>query len=279
MLALALLGLWSWEAAGGASAAPLSAGPLRVVTSIYPRAVRYGDPVTAEVAVAYDPRTIALASIRVVPSFSPYVAVSAPVVQPVRSGLVRFRYSLLCVSDGCLPTRGPRLLRLEPVTVSGLAGASRSTATATWPVLRISSRLVPSDLRGPVRFRSPTTPPAPVYRVAPGLLAALLLATATLCVLVAIAIAARGLLALRRRPATRSLSSLELAIAYVRDSTRRSAADRRRALGLLAEAVDDTGEPVLAAAAAETAWSQPPPTPAGASELAERAAGAGRASE
>jgi hypothetical protein len=59
-------------------------------------------------------------------------------------------------------------------------------------------------------------------------------------------------------------------VAYVRDSTRRSASDRRRALALLSEAVDE-GEPDLAATAAETAWGKPSPTPGHAEALADRA--------
>ena len=81
--------------------------------------------------------------------------------------------------------------------------------------------------------------------------------------LAAAALAVRGLGGLSRRSRARPLSPLQLAIAYVRDSTRRSDLDRRRALSLLAETVDD-GEPSLAAAAAERAWSKPPAGPSSA---------------
>ena len=74
------------------------------------------------------------------------------------------------------------------------------------------------------------------------------------------------------------LSRLELAIAYLRDSTRRSGADRRRALSLLAETTDEL-EPDLAQTAAEAAWSRPSPSPVGATELADRASRVGRAEE
>ncbi len=194
-------------------------------------------------------------------------------VQHLRAGVVRFRYSLLCVTAGCLPTKGARILRLERVTVTVLADSSAVSAAASWPTLRISSRLGASDLSGQIRFRNPTTPPSPAYRVAPGPLSAGLIAAAALCALVAAALAGRELAGLFPRAGARRLTSLELAIAYVRDSTKRTDPDRRRALELLAEAVDGDGEPTLAAAAAERAWSAPPPTPAGATELADRAAG------
>jgi hypothetical protein len=256
-----------------AYAGSTSAAPLQVVTSLQPAAVLYGDPVTADVEVDYDPRAVEPSSIRVLPSFIPYVATSAAVVQRLRPGVVRFRYSLVCVTDGCLPTSGPRLVRLERVTVTALAHARTVTVVASWPSLRISSRLAASDLSGRIRFRSPTTPPTPAYRLRPGPLAGGLIAAAALCALAAAALAGRELTRRSARSVADRLSRLELAIVYVRDSARRSDPDRRRALALLAEAVDDDGVPALAADAAETAWSKPAPTPAGATELADRAAG------
>ena len=86
---------------------------LRVTASLNPSAALYGDPVTADVEVDYDPRTVEPSSIRVQPSFNPYVATAAPVVQHPHAGAVRFRYSLLCVTEGCLPAKGERLLRLR----------------------------------------------------------------------------------------------------------------------------------------------------------------------
>ena len=247
--------------ADAAAASP----PLRAVASLQPAAVQYGDPVTAVVEVDFDRKAIAPSSIRVQPSFVPYVVTSGPIVKRVRDGVVRFTYSLLCVTDGCLPIKSPRLVQLQPVTVS----STNETATARWPALRVSSRLASGDLSGAIRFRNPATPPAASYRLAPGTLAGALVGVAALCVLIAAALVAH---ALRRRsasPIADRRSPLELAIAYVRDSARRSDADRRRALELLAEAV---GRPDVAAAAAETAWSEQPPTPARTTELAEQAA-------
>jgi hypothetical protein len=137
-------------------------------------------------------------------------------------------------------------------------------ATASWPALRISSRLTGKERGGPIRFRYPATPPAPRYRIAPAALAAVAIALAALCALAAAALVARELT--RRavlRPQPRP-SPLELAIAYVRDSQARAEPDRRRALELLSEAAEGR----VAADAADRAWSEPPPTPAGAAELA-----------
>jgi hypothetical protein len=190
---------------------------------------------------------------------------------------VSYTYTLLCVTEGCLPTQGQRLVRLEPVTVTAGDG-STFHVSATWPALRIVSRLDGADISGPVRFRSAAAPPAPIYRVTPDVLAGVLGLAAAICALAGLAIVARELATLRRRPRVTHRSRLELAIAYLRDSTRRSGADRRRALSLLAETTDEL-EPDLAQAAAEAAWSRPSPSPVGATELADRASRVGRAEE
>jgi hypothetical protein len=264
LLTAAVLGLVFTGIGSGA------ASPLRVVASLDRSTVLYGDPITAVIEVDYDPGAVDPASIRVDPSFLPYVAASRPVVRRLGPETIAYRYSLLCLTQACLPARGPRLLRLQPVTASGRAGTQTVRASGSWPRLSISSRLTYSDLAGPVRFRSPSSPPAPAYRLAPGPLSGGLIAAAALCTLAALALVGRELAGLSRRSASRQRSRLELAVAYVRDSTRRSGQDRRRALSLLAEAADDR-EPVLAAAAANTAWSESPPTPARAAELADRA--------
>ena len=175
------------------------------------------------------------------------------------------------MTEGCLPAHERRLVRLEPVTVTAVAGDRTARVSGSWPALHVSSRLEASDLTGPVRFRSPASPPAPAYRVAPGVLVGGLIAAAALCALAAAGVAGRGLARFVRRSTTRRSSLLELAVAYVRDSARRSGPDRRRALSLLAEATVG-GEPALAAVAAEAAWSRPSPTPLDATELADRAA-------
>jgi hypothetical protein len=246
--------------------------PLRVVVSLDRSAALFGDPVTTEVEIDYDAKTIDPADIHVEPSFIPYVATSPPVVRRLGAGRIAYRYSLLCLAEACLPNSRPRLVRLPTVAVTARDGATTVHALATWPPIRITSRLTASDLAGPVRFRSASTPPAPAYRFAPGTLAGGLIIAAAICALAALALVGKEIAWLSRRSREHRLSALELAVAYVRDSTRRSDPDRRRALSLLAEAADDR-EPVLSAAAADTAWSESPPTPAGAAALADRAAG------
>jgi hypothetical protein len=146
------------------------------------------------------------------------------------------------------------------------------TASAKWPLLVVASRLSQADLSGSIHFRRPNVPPAPEFGVAPGPLADGLIGAAGLCTLAAAALIGRELARLRRHVRVRKLSSLELALSYARDSALRpDPGDRRRALELLAEAVDDDGAPALARTAAETAWSEEPPTPARTVELADEA--------
>jgi len=248
--------------------------PIGVATLLTPAAVQFGDPVTAEVDVRYDPRIVDGRSIRIAPGFLPYVVVSKPQVRSA-SGSLRIRYSLLCVTEGCLPTHGPRRLRFAPVAVTGLVAGRHVAVTAPWRPLTVTTRLKTSDLAGQPRFRSPAAPPPPRYRLGPGPLAVGSIVTAALCVLGAAAIVAFAFSRRRRRMSMRARPPLEVAIAYVRDSTRRSGPDRRRALELLAEAADGERERELALAAADAAWSRLPPTPAGAGELADRAEQAG----
>lgn len=251
-----------------ATAQAAGPGQLRVRTDLQPASALFGDPVTATVEVDAGGGVDA-SSIRVVPSFGPFAVRAKPVVRR-SGGRVLFSYGLLCVTDGCLPTRSSRLLRLPPAEVTARSGRRVLHASAAWPALTIASRLGASDLSGPVRFRSPSAPPPPAYRFAPGRLVAGLIAAAALCVVAAFALAGRGLVRLRRGARVRQRSPLQVAIAYVRESTGRSAPDRRRALSLLAEAADEQ-EPALAAGAGQAAWSRPSPTPLAATELADRA--------
>jgi hypothetical protein len=261
-------------AAAGASAAP-RAPALTVSGTFASGSVLFGDPVTAEVDVHF-PAGVDPGSIRLDSSFLPYVATASPSVSR-SSGEVRLRYSVSCLGAGCLPDKGAKLLHLPPLRVSALAGGRRLIASARWPVLRVGSRLSAADLRGKIRFRSPKAPPAVDWGIAPGTLVTLLVAAAAVCALGAFALLGLGVRRLARSPRSAPrLSPLELAIAFVRDSTQRPPGDRRRALELLAEAAEPE-QPVLAGTAWERAWSRPEPTAAGAVELADRAAGGERA--
>ena len=193
-------------------------------------------------------------------------------------GSMRFRYSLLCVTDDCLPRQAPvrrptrRRRGHRPRGRPGREGRRARGRRSGSP---------PGSPRpmspGRSQFRTPAGPPSPAYRARPGPLAAGLIAAAVLCALAAAVLAGR---ALARRSSRAPASRLSPPRRRDRVRAGLRQADRHRIGGarsaLLAEAVDDLGEPRLADSAAETAWSKRPPTPAGANELADRAAAAGR---
>ncbi len=110
-------------------------------TSLEPGSTRYGDPVVAEVDVAYDPQTVDAAGIRVQPDFTPYVATAAPSVRLTadgRTAVASYRYTLLCVTEGCLPTGTRRRVTFKPVRVTGTAAGQSVAASATWPSLAVT---------------------------------------------------------------------------------------------------------------------------------------------
>lgn len=155
------------------------------------------------------------------------------------------RYVIQCLDPTCAP---PRTLRLGRAQVRIVP---RATEQQVGQPLRSFER---------ERARLPTS-----FRIAPGLLLALLLAAAALCVAAALAVAlplARRLVPERRDTRT----PLERALALVRASLVRDEEDRRRALDLLGRELD--GE--LARSAFDVAWSRPEPTPAGIEQIVER---------
>ncbi len=271
--ATAALGfLWLCAPPAAAPARTPAVSPLAVVTSRAPGSIAFGDPVTAVLEIHYA-ATIALSSLRVAPSFDPFVQRSQPAVQLVHAGLVRVRYSLLCLTDACLSTHGARPVPLGSVTVTGRARSRAVSVVGRWPGVRVSSRLAPSALSGKVRFRVPAALPSPGYRITPGKLEIVLIVAAVLCGAAALVLVRPSLKRVRGRALRESnLSALELAIAYVRDSRTRPDPERRRALELLSETVENGGvDPDLAAASAQGAWSKRAPTPEDATAFADRA--------
>jgi hypothetical protein len=262
------LGWW-----GSQASPPASARPLAVRTSLQPANASFGDELTAEVDVDVDTSAISPSRIHVVPNFAPYTQTGAPVVLQSRSGrfaTVRSRYRIQCVTEECLPGAKQPALRLPPVVVSAVDDGRTRTASAAWPPLLIASRLSSSDLRH-VRFRRPVALLQPTYATSPSVLADLLTAVAGVLALVAVTVLTLEAVGVVRRRLSRiELTALETALRLTRESARRSnAADRRRALSLLSQTLDDEGASKLADAAGVAAWSDVPPTPEAALRLAD----------
>jgi hypothetical protein len=260
---------------GGSSVSGVTK-PLAVRTSLTPSATLFGDPVVADVAVDIDPSEVSPSSVRVVPSFSPYVQGEAPAVVRSRAGgeeTIHYRYALQCVTNGCLPVTKPRLVQFPPVIVTATENGKAVKTTGIWQPLSVSSRLTPADIAsGGLHFRSPVAPPPASFGVSP-VVADLLTAAGGLLGVAALALLGLELAALvarRRRLARARLSPLEVALTFVRQAARRpDPADRRKALGLLSDVLAVEGDPALAGSAGDAAWSEQPPSADRTLELAD----------
>jgi hypothetical protein len=254
-------------ALGGFSNGPQAPAPtsaLAVQTSLVPRTIAFGDPAVAEVSVAFDPRVVASRSIRVDPSFGAFVETAAPVVQRTHLGTTAtmvYRFSLQCVTEGCVPRGRSLAVVFPPVSVTAAAGSRRLVSSRRWPTLVVASRLGKEQTASVLSFRRAPLPPV-AYGASP-LLADLLTAAAGVLAAAAAVLAALELAAFarRRRGARVSRTPLAVAVAYVRQSAARpDPADRRKALALLARTLAVEGESARAAAAGDVAWAEEAPS-------------------
>jgi hypothetical protein len=252
--------------------------PLSAKATLTPHPILFGDAVTAAIAVHIDPDRVDASSVRVVAAFDPFVPSGAPVVTTSRVGrheTIRYAYTLQCLTQNCVPERrNPLVLTLRPVVVTATAGGQKLNAKAVWPQTAILSRLQRRDI-GSIQphYRRPGNVPAPDYATSPSKLADILTAVAAVLALVGLGVLGWELVRVlerRRRAREVQLTPLEAALAYTREAAGRpDAADRRKALELLATTLDAEGVPALAGAAEDAAWSEEAPTPDRALELAD----------
>lgn len=250
---------------------------LAVRSSITPRVHLFGDVLTARVDVLLDRRKIEPDLLQFVSNFAPYRPVG-----DVRTGrrdgasLTRVAYTvrLRCLTVACLPRRVRRPFTFERATLGyrlrGAGAAPSRSVAIVWPRVAVVSRLPASEIAGREAFvrppwRAALFPlPAVSYRVRPRVLAAASFAGASALVLLA------GFLVLRygRRHAApllrrrADLPPLERALALLEHArTEAGSSDQRKALELLALELHRSGEPLVAGAARELAWSEPAPMP------------------
>jgi hypothetical protein len=185
-----------------------------------------------------------------------------------------YRYVLECLSPACVPGRTLAERRFLPALVSfrTTAGAA-ARKTVEWPSYRVVSRLTTADIGDPTeRLRADAPLPTVTYRIAPGLLQALLAAATAILVLGAAFLVALALPARRRLELARpALPPLERALLLVRASTANGyPAERRKALGRLARELHADGRGDLAQTAVRLAWSADPPSAEATTAFAER---------
>jgi hypothetical protein len=252
----------------GESGGSVPARRLVAHASLAPVHLFFGDPLAASVSVEVDAHVVDPASVRVRPEFGPFTELAAPRVQTVRSGraaTITYRYELQCATEACLPHVKPYVVSFPPAVVAARSQGRQLSVVAAWPRASVSSRLTAADAsRAAPRFVGLTTVPAAQYAVSPSLVEVAATVVGAGLGLVAVVLAAVEVAAAaRRRRRPDAPSPLGAAVGYVREAAARpAAADRRKALGLLALVLDRDGRHALAGSVDSAAWGADPPEPA-----------------
>lgn len=243
--------------------AAAAAAPLTVSVSA-PAHVTFGDTFQISVRVLFDEKLVDGSSIRVDATTGLLTALAPPELRRVPGGLSQTQ-TVACLDAPCLSLRGngAQSVVLPGVRVRARTRTGQTVSAVGAPSqLSVRSRLTASAARArPPTYVRQTSLPVPRLRIDPNVLAAILLAGAMLLLGVAAAVA------LGRRPQLdpRAVfgapeAPLERALRLVRASLRRPPPDRRRALDLLATALE-AGRDRTTADATRLAWSAPEPTP------------------
>jgi hypothetical protein len=299
-LTVVLVAVLVWGRCDG-DAGPLVAIPadpapaIQARAALTPRNVHFGDTVRAQVDVTLNRARVDPGSVRIATDFAPW----APSAEPERTRRdgettthLRTTWVLRCLASACLPPGRALTVDLTPATVTydtiGPEAASGKRLTARWPRLVAHTRLDASDLEPPLAgsgrspFESPwradmVSMPPVSYRVEPETARIPLYAAAGAFGLLGLGLAFVG--RPRRRPAPvveapppPALTPLEQALAVLEDPVAANgAADRRRALELVAAELAGRGNDDLAYAARRLAWSRQVPAVGSTTPLAEQA--------
>ena len=267
LAALAVVLVLSLRGGGGNGAIPPQA--VSGVTRLTRSGVLFADPLQASVDVLVDRQRVDPSQVGFTTKFEPFVTVGLPRVTREDSGrLTRLVYTvdLICLTNTCLSKDKPEpiLAQFPPAEVFYIPKTGgRHTVELPWIGMVISGRTSERDTAGGDPFLQPswkaTTDPFPVsYGNSPSVLRPVLFVVSGLLL-------AFGLFALFRFVVTtklrlRVLSPLERAVVLV-ERTPDESPERRKALQLLARELGKSGEPELALAARELAWSERSPLP------------------
>jgi hypothetical protein len=234
-----------------------------VTTTISPRPALFGDVIHAAITVRGDGRAT------IQDGFSPFQVLREASSTTRTQGLVvtRWDFDLQCLEARCAPGPGSR----EVAIAASRVRVGSHTIEARFQPIRIDPRATQAQVADPERsFRQPIDPPAPGFRFAPATVRRMLAAAAALLALVALALTVPLVRPRRREADPERVDSLAHALALVAAARSRSPSDRRRALGLLARILRMRGAAEESQAAADLAWSEPDPVPAGMDLLVER---------
>ena len=281
-------------------AAPAAAAPsaprvlplgraIGVYAPLRPTVILFGDSLHLDLTVAVDRRRVDPASVKLDPSFAPFVVVRPVQVSHRDIGgvtLVRFPLVLRCISYRCVPTGQANLRRLRHGRVvyrlrsrPAKELSVRLRLPAIEVITQVNPSLISSQAGLPTQVR--ITPyvvhivpvPKPTYRTEPAVLVGGSIAAAAVLLLASLLLARRYLRARRprRRLAGAPASSLEQALALLAWAQRHGDETvRRKALERVAGELGENGGSELAAAAHDLAWAEPSPPPDEVDRFAER---------
>ncbi|HEV2590644.1 MAG TPA: hypothetical protein VGU02_02005 [Gaiellaceae bacterium] len=263
-----------WWTGNGATSSGAPATPLAARATLAPAQVLFGDQVRATITVAFDRSAVNSSSVQVEPSFAPYAPQGSPAVTRTRSGrteTLHYEYMLECTSEACLPGGKPLVVQFPPVVVTAASRGRMHNVHAAWPQLLVSSRIRSGT--GKLVFAGPGGVPRARFDVSPGALTGLLLVLAGILSAAAVAILVREgfrLAATRRHDAEARRTPLEIALERVREAAGRpESADRRKALGHLAQVLARRGDAAIAGTVDEAAWRPAAPDDARMFSIAE----------
>ncbi len=267
------------SARGEPSSSSERAPAITARSSISPRILLFGDTVRAQVDFVLDGERVDPDSVRLAAAFSPWTIVGEPErVQRDGGSLTHLTitYVLRCLTSPCVPPGQTAQIEFDSARASYAApgaGETRKSLRVDLPVITVYSRFSAASFTGRAELASPwradvLTMPAVSYRSDPVLVLALLIGGA---LLLATAGAVLVYAAWPRRapapppvpeaPPPPPLSPLQQALRLLEDGARADGAqDRRRALELVAEVLDESGgDRDLARSARILAWSEDAP--------------------
>ncbi|NUR74815.1 MAG: hypothetical protein HOQ28_00835 [Thermoleophilia bacterium] len=251
---------------GGGAAEPQA--PRAAVSAealLQPHVALFGAAVRAELRITVDRRRVDPRTVHATARLAPFSSLGPIRIRRQASGpvtLIRIRYRLHCVAAACSRPGGQASVPLRPAVVRW--GSHR--LAVEWPPEAIASRLTVGDFAHP-SLRYAADAPGPAYRFDPVVVGWTSIGAAAALVL---ALGVFVPLKVRRvdvevEPPS---SDVERALARVVDSARGSQADRRSAIGELADVLERDGFGELAPLARRIAWSSEGPSCEVASELA-----------
>jgi hypothetical protein len=263
--ALALILLALLLPAGDPPREQLVDTPVTVTNTVTPTTSLFGDPIEAEIAVLTDSAVIDARSVSVHTDFRPYDAGATRVDRSSREGLSLLRTSiqLQCLTAACLPGRGGRAFRFEPVVVSyrPVAGGGEQRVARAWAPVQVYSRLGAATPSGEALADNPPSLDTR-FRISPTLLRVVLVTLALVLGLTGTLLIATGLWPRfpysqrhwrRLSPLDQALAQLDAAAA-IDDETL-----RRRVLEQLASRLDEADLDALAQESRTLAWDADPP--------------------